>query len=229
MEAVKSRHLLVPITLIVGNLGLGACRPDSASGRGDSTASAGSSPTAGNVPPREPASKRCRPFCKIRGHCAYDPGLNACVARDEADCRASRACRVTGLCTFHVNTCIGGKHEDCRASERCRDEGLCTFGPGAVNVCMAAKEADCRASTVCKTEGRCGIREEFCVVVKDEDCKASSGCREKGTCSLEKVGRPPNQKTRCAAMSDEDCKGAKICTDQGQCAAAEGQCGRAGD
>jgi len=232
MSIVKRPLLFLSLPLLVTGLCLGGCKPDSGPTGQGSAPSAGATAqgsTAGGTI-RKPASKRCQPFCKIRGHCAYEPSLSACIARDDADCRNSRACRVTGLCTFQGGTCIGGKDEDCRASERCRDEGLCKFGPGAVNVCMAADEADCRASKGCKADGRCGLVGELCQVVKTADCKASTHCREKGHCTLERMGRPPNQKTRCAALTDDDCKGSKICAEEQKCFAVEGQCGaQAGD
>jgi hypothetical protein len=224
---VKRDHLLVGGCLVVTGLGVGGCKPDPPPHKGGSSTAATAASSA-TITVRKPASKRCRPFCKIRGHCAYEPSLNACVARDDADCRASRGCRVTGLCTFQGDTCIGGSDEDCRASERCRDEGLCKFGPGAINVCMAASAADCRASTACKKDGRCGLVGELCQVVKTEDCRASTGCRGQGHCTLQRMGRLPNQKTRCGALSDDDCKNAKVCKDEGKCTAVEGLCQKAG-
>lgn len=67
---------------------------------------------------------RCRDTdgCKSKGKCATRGEV--CIATDDADCRASKACEVHGLCTAR-GECIATSDQECASSEACKVHGRC--------------------------------------------------------------------------------------------------------
>ena len=85
---------------------------------------------------------------------SYVDGM--CVARSDADCRASKGCGEHGRCIRKLDGCRAKTDVDCQRSEDCKRHGYCT---ARLDWCIPATDADCQRSDVCKTSGRCQLNE----------------------------------------------------------------------
>ena len=163
--------------------------------------------------------------CRIRGQC-HDHGSAsakmrdgelvqetnvACVAKTDADCRASEDCREYGRCSVTpTGSCIISKPEDCQGSDLCRNEGRCSPGqhdgsPG----CVVGSAADC--ARTCPITGLCGGGTGLCMATDDAMCAAASNCKDLGTC-----GRSAKY-SECEPRSLADCQASAICKKENKC------------
>lgn len=119
--------------------------------------------------------------------------------RSEADCRATRACKETGLCALRGGACVAASDDACRASEHCPKFGQCTKKG---DKCAASSKDDCRASQSCRSNGTCDYVEAACAPTTVEHCKQSEVCQSFGWCELGPKGcrAPPEQERE----ADED-------------------------
>lgn len=83
----------------------------------------------------DPPNQRCEnaDVCVVWGWCG-ERGEGAqpreCVAISDEKCRASRACKVSGLCSFLNNRCVARDSNDCESSQYCQWNGLCSESEG---------------------------------------------------------------------------------------------------
>lgn len=119
--------------------------------------------------------------CAQEGLCALAPDKAKCIAKEEADCLSSQACKKDGRCVVRAGTCV---RLDCAASEECTVKGRCSVEGGA---CKAAKDADCAGAEWCKKLGRCKARDGVCRA-STEGCKASEKCKDEGACFVSPDG-----------------------------------------
>lgn len=66
-------------------------------------------------------------WCGVRGE-GTQP--RECIAVSDEKCRASRACKVSGLCSFLNDRCVARNDNDCENSQYCKWNGLCTESEG---------------------------------------------------------------------------------------------------
>lgn len=112
--------------------------------------------------------------------------------RSEADCKATRACKETGLCAYRAGACVASGDEACRASDNCSKYGHCTK---KADKCAASSKADCQASQSCRSNGTCDFVDGACTATSAEHCKSSEVCKSFGWCELGPRGcaAPPEQ------------------------------------
>ncbi|MFO0612338.1 MAG: hypothetical protein U0414_07115 [Polyangiaceae bacterium] len=83
----------------------------------------------------DPPNERCETadVCVVWGWCGEKvdgTGPKECVAVSDEKCRASRACKVSGLCSFVNNRCVAKSDADCENSQYCQWNGLCSESEG---------------------------------------------------------------------------------------------------
>ena len=169
-------------------------------------------------------TRNCRARCQILGMCHFDEKLERCVAKTEKDCRASRGCKHSGICTFNPQGyCVGTSDKDCATSVDCKERGLCKLGRGGATTCVAGSDADCEQSDACKNEARCSNVSGLCMVDDAADCKGSPLCKKDGLCSVQANPhkKPPK---RCAALTKQDCQVSDACKTDKRCTPKDGAC-----
>jgi hypothetical protein len=65
--------------------------------------------------------------------CADIPGceaLSVCLAKSDADCAASEACKAWGRCSLVGGHCAAKSEADCQQSQACQQEGRCELQRG---------------------------------------------------------------------------------------------------
>ena len=102
--------------------------------------------------------KPCAKACAWSGQCTPGAQPDSCVAANDADCHASKACRYYGKCTAVANACARTSAKDCQRSNKCLWAGECGFVAGK---CSAVDVADCRRSKYCKEKGMCRLKAKY--------------------------------------------------------------------
>jgi hypothetical protein len=89
-----------------------------------------------------------------------------CIAKSEALCQKSDACKASGRChlvtsrpVVMVATCAPSSDADCAQSDACKREGFCHYDDNTQD-CVVQSVDDCRAAEACTREGRCRLYQE---------------------------------------------------------------------
>ena len=219
------KRTLLTVVLCLACCFFGACKNDDSPRPAPSAAPSTTSTEV--LPGGSPFKTRnCRARCQILGMCHFDEKLERCVARSEKDCRDSRACKHSGICTFNPQgICLGTSDKDCAASVDCKERGLCKLGRGGATTCIASSNTDCEQSEICKKEARCTNVNGLCLVDDAADCKGSPLCKKDGLCSVQPNPhkKPPK---RCAALTKQDCQASEACKLEKRCTPKDGTCAK---
>lgn len=132
-----------------------------------------------------------------------------CVARDDADC--ATPCAAEGRCQVFAGSCVARSDAGCEASEACKTLGRCR---ATGSVCETAADDHCRQSTACHDRGRCSFDASTrgCRAVSALDCAVSAACTEQGLCNAsygECVGTQAATREECYRISA--CVDANMC------------------
>jgi hypothetical protein len=74
-------------------------------------------------------------------------------------CEFKGACLAEGKCYAENGACVAKNDADCRAAQQCRFAGKCSV---VGDVCGAASDMDCAGSDVCTMAGQCTARDGHC-------------------------------------------------------------------
>jgi tRNA A-37 threonylcarbamoyl transferase component Bud32 len=125
---------------------------------------------------RQDSDCKVSSLCKGQGKCIERDG--ECV---KTGCSDSKACSIQGKCVDAGAgyDCKVGSDAECAASKNCKLKGNCSAGEYS---CMPKSESDCRSSEACRAEGLCTFENSSCVAGSDEDCAASLACTQNKKC-----------------------------------------------
>lgn len=129
-----------------------------------------------------------REVCRLQGMCSKR-GDGVCVAKTDAQCRASLDCAVAGLCVQFADRCIAKTPENCKGSWGCREHARCSTRGG--EKCDVGSDTDCKNSELCSKEGKCVLSSTSydsgeCVANSDDDCQRSKACSDESRCRHER-------------------------------------------
>ncbi|MCB9638416.1 MAG: hypothetical protein H6727_05845 [Myxococcales bacterium] len=174
----------------------------------------------------ENGTAKTRKFCRFtsciepcrrygRCHLSTREGIRLCTAKTDADCTASEACQVYGMCKYSNERCIFDS--DCKTP--CTKAGNCTKGRRINNEsnelpedgCIATAEEGCVKSEYCQAYGMCSFDQ------RNSRCASTScsgtPCGTYGRCYVEN----DQGLQRCGAHEDRDCLQSAKCTSEGLC------------
>lgn len=142
-------------------------------------------------------------------------GVGSCIARRDADCERTEACKKFGHCSAIDGSCKVGRDADCQKAEVCTQKGLCGYRNGE---CVLT-DRGCQGLYHCEFYGKCTAFGEKCVATTDS-CRRTSACQYAGKCSAD-------LERGCLVRTDADCRFAgkeSPCVLKGRCRARAGEC-----
>ncbi|MEE2756573.1 MAG: hypothetical protein VYA30_07915 [Myxococcota bacterium] len=116
-----------------------------------------------------------------------------CAPKTDADCKASKGCRILGQCSVSDLACVAQNDQDCIDSAACGDAQLSASN----RLCMLSEPlkrcVSCEETEACLNDGLCGVQLRGSIA-KCVSCDVSDVCLG-GYCSL-KNGRCTNDRGR---------------------------------